>query len=95
MKGQYETALSHKQFFNKRLRAPRKCQTVLPLGQNLLEKLEKYNNKPYVFFIKVDLIFLKGQYGSTRIALIHIFQKMLEIDIKHKLWMEISKESLR
>ena len=68
LKGQYETALSHKQFFNKRLRAPRKCQTVLPLGQNLLEKLEKYNNKPYVFFIKVDLIFLKGQYGSTHIA---------------------------
>ena len=44
------------------------CQTVLPLGQNLLEKLEKYNNKPYVFFIKVDHIFLKGQYGSTHIV---------------------------
>ena len=26
----------------------------------------KYNNEPSVFFIKVDLIFLKGQYGSTR-----------------------------
>ena len=45
------------------------CQTVLlPLGRNLLEKLEKYNNEPYVFFIKVDQIFLKGQYGSNRIV---------------------------
>ena len=43
-------------------------QTVLPLGQNLLEILEKYNNKPYVFFIKVDQIFLKGQHGSIRIV---------------------------
>ena len=41
-------------------------QTVLPLCQDLLKKLEKYNNKPYVVFIKVDQIFLKGQYGSTR-----------------------------
>ena len=41
-------------------------QTVLALGQNLLEILEKYNNKPYVFFIKVDQIFIKGQYGSAR-----------------------------
>ena len=43
-------------------------QTVLPLGQNLLEMLEKYSNEPYVFFIKVDQIFLKGQYGSTHIV---------------------------
>ena len=43
-------------------------QTVLLLGQNLLRILEKYNNKPYVFFIKVDQIFLKGQYGSTCIV---------------------------
>ena len=43
-------------------------QTVLVLGQNLLEIMEKYNNGPYVFFIKVDKIFLKGQYVSTRIV---------------------------
>ena len=43
-------------------------QTVLVLGQNLLEIMEKYNNRPYVFFIKVDKIFLKGQYVSTRIV---------------------------
>ena len=42
--------------------------TALPLGQNLLEILEKYNNEPYVFFVKVDQIFLKGHYGSTRIV---------------------------
>ena len=40
-------------------------QTVLLLGQNLLEILEKYNNEPYVFFKKVDQVFLKGQYGPT------------------------------
>ena len=44
-------------------------QTALPLGQNLLEILEKLNNKPYAFFIKVDQIFLKGHYGPTRIVL--------------------------
>ena len=43
-------------------------QTVLLLGQNLLEILEKYNNEAYVFFIKVDQISLKGQYGSTCIV---------------------------
>ena len=43
-------------------------QTVLPLGQNLLEILKKYNNKPYMLLIKVSQIFLKGQYGSTRIV---------------------------
>ena len=44
-------------------------QTVLPLGQNLLEILKKFNNKPlYVFFIKVGEIFLKGQYESTCIV---------------------------
>ena len=42
-------------------------QTVLPLAQNLLEILYKYNNKPNVFFIKADQIFLKGHYGSTYI----------------------------
>ena len=42
-------------------------QTVLLLGQNLQQKLEKYNNEPYVFFIKVDQIFLKGQYVLTSI----------------------------
>ena len=41
---------------------------LLPLGQNLLEMLEKYSNEPCVFFIKVDQIFLKGQYGSTHIV---------------------------
>ena len=30
------------------------CQTVLPLGQNLLVKLEKYNNKSFMFFITID-----------------------------------------
>ena len=44
-------------------------QTVLPLGQNLLEILKKYNNEPCVFFVKVDQIFLKGQYWSTRVVL--------------------------
>ena len=43
-------------------------QTVLPLGQNLLEILKKYNNELYVFFIKFRQFFLKGQYGSTRIV---------------------------
>ena len=43
-------------------------QTVLLLGQNLQQKLEKYNNEPYVLFIKVDEIFLKEQYVSTRIV---------------------------
>ena len=43
-------------------------QTVLALGQNLLEILEKYNNEPYVFFIKVDRIFLEGRYGSASFA---------------------------
>ena len=43
-------------------------QTALPLGQNLLEILEKYSNEPHVFFIKIDEIFLKGQYGSTCIV---------------------------
>ena len=33
--------------------------------------------------------------GQLILSLINIFQKMLEIDIKHKLLMEISKESLR
>ena len=72
-------------------------QTVLPLSQNLLEILEKYNNEPYVLFIKVGQIFLKGQYGSTCIcpALIQVFQKMLQTEIKHELLMEINKESLR
>ena len=50
-------------------------QTVLLLGQNLLEILEKYNNEAYVFFIKVDQISLKGQYGSTCIALDSSFVK--------------------
>ena len=62
-------------------------QTVLPLGQNLLEILEKYNNEPYVSFIKVDKIFLKGHYGSTRIVPDSSFSKDLLI--------EINKESLR
>ena len=43
-------------------------QTVLPLGQNLLEILKKYNNEPYVFFMKVGQIFLKVQYGLTCIV---------------------------
>ena len=43
-------------------------QTVLPLGENLLKILKKYNSEPYMLFIKVSQIFLKGQYGSTRIV---------------------------
>ena len=54
-------------------------QTALPFGQNFLEILEKYTNESYVFFIKVDQIFLKGHYGSTRIVPVHVFWKMLEI----------------
>ena len=50
-------------------------QTVLPLGQNLLEILKKYNNEQYMFFIKVGQIFLKGQYVSTRIVLNSNFSK--------------------
>ena len=50
--------------------------SILPLGQNLLEILEKYNNDhPYVFFIKVDHIFLKGQCGSTCIISDSSFSK--------------------
>ena len=45
-------------------------QTIWPLGQNLLNILEKYNIKPYVpFFIKVDHFFIKKQYGSTHTVL--------------------------
>ena len=62
-------------------------QTVLTLGQNLLEILEKYNNEPCVLFIKVHQIFLKGQYGSTRIVPDSSFSK--------DVLMEINKESLR
>ena len=67
-------------------------QTVLPLGQNLLEILEKYNNKPYVFFIKVDQIFLQGQYRSTRIVPDSSFSK--DASNRNKT-VEINKESLR
>ena len=41
---------------------------VLSLSQNVLEMLEKYKKEPCVFFIKVNQIFLKGQYGSSRIV---------------------------
>ena len=41
---------------------------ILWLSQNVLEMLEKYNKEPCVLFIKVNGIFLKGQYGSTRIV---------------------------
>ena len=50
-------------------------QIVLLLGQNLLEILKKYNNEPYVIFIKVDQIFLEGQYGSSHIAPYSSFSK--------------------
>ena len=33
--------------------------------------------------------------GQTVLSLIHIFQKLLETEIKHKLLVEINKESLR
>ena len=65
-------------------------QTVLSLGQNLLQILEKYSNEPYVFCIKLDQIRSK--------FLIQIFQKMLEnseTEIRHELLMEIYKESLK
>ena len=50
-------------------------QTVLPLGQNLLEILKKYNNEQYVLFVKVGQIFLEGQYESTRIVPYSNFSK--------------------
>ena len=43
-----------------------------------------------MFFIKVNQIFLKGQYGSTGIVPDSSFS-----EIKHKLLKEIYKESLR
>ena len=43
-------------------------ETALSLSQGVLEMLEKYKKEPYVFFIKVIQIFLKGQHESTRIA---------------------------
>ena len=65
-------------------------QTVLQLSQNLLEMLEKYKKVPYVFFLKVNQIFLKGQYGSTRNVPDSRFS-----EIKHELLKEIYQESLR
>ena len=55
---------------------------------------KKINNKPYVFFIKVDLIFPKWQYGSTHIVPDSSFSKNAS-EIKHEHLMEIYKESLR
>ena len=60
-------------------------QTALPLGQNLLEILEKYNNEPFVLFLSVDQFFLKGQYGSTRIVPDSSFQKMLQTERKQEI----------
>ena len=37
--------------------------------------LEKYKKEPCVFVIKVNQIFLKGQYRSTRIVPDSIFSK--------------------
>ena len=65
-------------------------QTVLQLSQNLLEILEKYKKVPYVFFIKVNQYFLKGQYGSTPNVPDSSFS-----EIKHELLKEIYQESLR
>ena len=70
-----QTVSSQTNFFNKRLNTKVEIcinlwkdawkgnvgRTVLPLGQNLLEILKKYNNEPYMFF-------LNGQYGSARIV---------------------------
>ena len=53
-------------------------QTVLPLGQNLLEKIEKYNSKHLSFLYLLKFFFLKGQYGSTHISVDSNFQKMIE-----------------
>ena len=58
--------------------------------QNLLKSSEKYRKKPYVFFIKVNQIFLNGQVRSTRIVPDSSFS-----EIKHELLKEIYKVSLR
>ena len=50
-------------------------QTLLSRSQNVLEMLEKYTKAPYVFFIKVNQIFLKGQYASTCIVSDSSFSK--------------------
>ena len=47
--------------------------TVLSLSQNMLEMLEKRKKEPCMIFVKVNLIFLKGQYGSTHIVPDSIF----------------------
>ena len=60
------------------------------IDQNLLKSLEKYTKEPYVFFIKVNQIFLKGQLGSIRIVPDSIFS-----EIKHELLKEIYKVSFR
>ena len=46
----------------------------------LLEILKKCNNEPYMFFIKVSQIFLKGHYGSTRIVSDSNFSKDVETE---------------
>ena len=49
-----------------------------------------------MIFVKVDQIFLEGQYGGQPVlSLIQVFQKMPEKEIKHELLMEIYKEYLR
>ena len=58
--------------------------------QNLLKSSEKYRKEPYVFFIKVNQIFLNGPVRSTRIVPDSSFS-----EIKHELLKEIYKVSLR
>ena len=70
----------------------------MPHGQNLLQILKKYNNEPYVFFIRAGQIFLKGQYGSISIVPDSNISKdawILETEIKNEPLMEINKGSLR
>ena len=52
-----------------------RIQAILPLGQNLLEILKKIQQRTIFFFIKVNLICLKQQYGSARIVLDSSFSK--------------------
>ena len=62
----------------------------------MLEILEKYNNKPYVFFFyKSWANFSKRSVWLKLLSLIQNVQKMLETDTIHELLMEIYKQSLK
>lgn len=53
--------------------------------------IAKYKKEPHAFFIKVDKIFLKGQYFPW----FKIFKRCLKQKINHELLMETYKESLK